>query len=419
MVSQTGYDSWGAQPLTTPQTPVGNTAAPASTNAGVAPPNPLLPNYPGQGIYSDIGQQGQEETLSPNLPIGSSVGPIDQAQQAQLFINQQTPQVNAGIQGAFNLANTQNFGNAPQLSGSPIAGLTTLGRVTNAGNTNINTATSNAITNAQLAQANQLNQIANGQGPNLAAEQARQQGQQNIANEMALIGSQRGSSNSALGLRNAQNAIAGANQQAVQAGVQGTVSQELAAQSALTGALGGAQGQVQQGAQAQAGLNQAINLANANAANNSTLQQGTMNQQTNLANQTVQQASNVANLGAQQNTQQLNTNEYNAALQAQITQANNQLSAQENYANLVTNANLTAQGINQKLAINNSDNALGLASAGIAGGATVGAGVASALAPSDFNLKTNIKSGARDIRSFLTKIGSSPIVSGFNLMSDK
>mgnify|MGYP001585780416 CR=1 FL=1 len=317
--------------------------------------------------------------------IGNVVAPINYSQQAQLFQAPNQQPIANNIQGGFNLQNQGNYAN------SPLAGLTTLGQVSNANAPGINTATSNALTGAQLQQINALNAQAQGQGPSPATVAAQQAAQQNIANQMALIGSQRGAGNTALGLRNAQEAGAQLSQQGVQAATLGKTQEELAAQQQLTGALGGAQGQVMQGAQAQAGLQSTANLQNAAAANQAMLQQGSMGQQVQLANQ-----------ASQQGTQALNANEYNAMLQAQMAQANNQLTANENYANLVTGQNTNLEAIKSGEGIANQANQMGLIGAGIAGIAAGGAATLS----SDRYLKTNIKSGTRSIKEFLSKIST-------------
>ena len=381
--------------------------------------NPLTPSY------SDNVSQGMNPGVA-GLNTGAGTNqesPLTNLQYAQLFSNRNgnvDPNNNIGsnIAGGFNLQNTQNFGNAPVNNVSPLAGLTTLGKVanapvTNAGNTNINTAVSNNLTSGQMQQINALNAQAQGQGPSLAAIQAQQTGQQNVANQMAMVGSQRGSANSALGMRAAGNATTAANQQAVQAAVQGRAAEELSAQQQLTGALGGAQGQVMGGAQAQAQLGQNINIANQNSANSiyasnaaqqnaAMSQQGSLAQQIALANQGVLQQTGLANLGQAGTTQTLNANEYNAMLQAQMTQASNQQTANENYATSTSNNALQALANHDKTQQIATANMMGLAGAGIAGGAALGAaGIAS-----DINLKTSVKSGTRSIKDFLSAISS-------------
>lgn len=338
-----------------------------------APGNPLTPGY------SDPAQSAN---------VGSSTAPINYTQQAALF---QMP----------NASNINNqISNMPTMN-SPLAGLTTLGNTTNAQAPTINTAPSNALLTGQVSNINALNAQAQGQGPSPAMVAAQQAAQQNENATAALMGSQRAAGNPALNMRTALEQKATADQAAVQAGVAGKTQEELNAQQQLTGALQGATGQTQQGAQAQAGLTSTANLANSAAANAATLQQGSMAQQTALAN-----------LQSQLQTGQININEYNAQLQAMITQANNQLTSNQNYANLVTGENTQLYGIDKGVAIANNANQMGLAGAGIAGGAAIGAAGLQAL--SDITKKTNIRSGDRSIKEFLTKIGKP--TSQFNLM---
>lgn len=346
---------------------------------------------------------------NPTAPIGRQPSPLNNAQQFSLF-QQPTATVDAVNNNISNLAKPIA---APQMNTSPLAGLTTLGNVSNAGNTNINTGTSGALTGGQIQQINNLNAQAHGQGPSLAEQQAKQVAQTNIANQAALIASQRGSSNSALGLRSAGEQGAAANQQAVQAAVQGRTAEELNAQQQLTGALGTAQGQTMQGAQAQAALDQQTNAANIAARNAAMQQQGAMTQQTNLANAAQGEQTGLANLSSKGATNTLNANQADAALQAQINQANNQQTANENYAGLVTNEDTQLYGINAGVGISNTSNALGLIGAGIAGGAAIGA----AGITSDENLKTNIKSGTKSIKDFLSKVSVSNS-SSYNLWSE-
>lgn len=324
--------------------------------------------------------------------------PINQAQQAQAYVDPMAAANYASIAG---MQGTMLQGYGP--GGSSLAGITQLGGVTNANQANIATNQSNALLGGQVSNINALNAEAQGQGPNPAAIAAQQQTQANIAANMAEIGSQRGSSNSALGLRQAQEQNATAQQQGVQSAVQGQAAQELAAQQQLTGALSGTQGQVQQGAQAQAALTQQTALANQGAANASTLQQGTMSQQTALAN-----------LSAQLQAGQINMNEYNAMVQAQMTQSANDFSAQQNYAGLVTGENTTLQGVQRGVDENVNNNNLGMVSAGVAGAAGVGAGALTAM--SDRRVKTEIRPATRDIKSFLSQIAASMPRSGFALL---
>ena len=360
-----------------------------------APPQarPTDPGAGGPGTGGPglgVGQGGNTEGL------GDKGGPITYGQLQGMYTDPNAAANNAAIQQGYGQT-LQGYGPG----GSSLAGLTQLGAVANANGAGIQTGQSNALLGGQLQNINQLNAQAQGQGPSVAQVQAQQQGQANVAAQMAMMGSQRGASNSALGQRAAAEQGAQANQQAVQAGVLGRTQEELAAQQQLTGALSGTQGQVMQGAQAQAGLNQQAGLQNAQAANTSTLQQGSMNQQAALAN-----------LQAQLQAGQINLNQYNAMLQAQLNQSNNQFAASQNLGSTLTNENTQLQGIQAGVGINSSNNALGLTGAGIAGAAGLGAGALTAA--SDRMLKSDIRSAKRSIKEFLSQLPKSP-TAGFAL----
>ena len=331
--------------------------------------------------------------------INSGTGTITNAQQAAAFIDPNAAANQAAIQGGMN-QQLQGYGPG----GSSLAGVTHLGNVANAGTAQIATGQSNNILGGQLQNINQLNAQAQGQGPSLAQQQAQQQSQANIAANMATIGSQRGSANSALGLRQAGEAAAQANQQSVQAGVMGRTAEEMNAQQQLAGALGQTQGQVQQGAQAQAQLGQQASLQNAQAANAMTSQQGQMNQATTMAN-----------LQASLQAGQINMDQYNAMLTAQLQQSNNAFTAQQNYAQLATNSDLTNQAEQMHLGQSISSQNQQMGSAIIGGGAALaGAG----LAASDARLKTGIKSASRSMKDFLSQISAGTPTSGFALMGE-
>ncbi len=463
-------------------------------------PLPLLANPNGQA--------------TPTQGVDGGLNQISNAGLQEAFTNPQAANIANAIDTGFNrvIATQPN-----QMAASPLAGLTTLGSVANAGTQNagvaqagvnqagiaqaglaqqglaqagqvgIDNGASNALLNGQVANINQLAQQAQGLGPSVAAMQAHQQGEQNVANQMGMLASQRGSGNSALGLRNAMDAKARSDQQVVQASVQGRAAEQVAAQQQLTQALGGTQQQVMQGAQAQAGLTQATNLSNtaaanqalganaglgaqqqianaqfanqqmgANAAaanqvglantgavnqnelantaayntaqlqnsagqNQAMLQQGQMTQQTQLANTQLQASQALANLQAQQQTQALNAQDYNAMVQAIMASGNNDLTASQNYANAMIQQQLVEQGMRNGLSINAANNTTGLIGAGIAGGAALGAGAISALPDllkSDIRAKTNIRSGERKMKDFLSQM-SQPAPSGYNLWSNE
>ncbi len=354
------------------------TAAPGTQNFKADPNQPL----------TDYGQSSG---------IGDRFGPMTNQQYWNTF---QDPNQGANSNAIEGMRNT--YLNGYQPGGASLAGLTTLGQTANAQAANIDTGQSQNLMGGQVQNINALNAQAQGQGPSVAAETARQQGEQNTKAQMAVLGSQRGASNSALGMRAAQDSAATQRQGAAQNAVMGRAQEAMGARQQLTGALGGATQQAQQGAQAQAQLSQQAGMQNAQAANQSTLQQGQMDVQTKLAN-----------LQAQLQAGQINANEYNSYVQAMLSQNNNDWGAQMNAANQFMQENTQLQGIYAGQSIASSNNALGLTSAGISGGAgAVGTAITAA---SDRGLKTGIHSATRSIKDFLSQLGSSA-PAGFALM---
>jgi hypothetical protein len=289
-----------------------------------------------------------------------------------------------------------------QKGGSSLAGLTTLGNTANAQAANIDTGQSQNLMGGQVQNINALNQQAQGLGPSVAAETAKQQGEANTKAQMAVLGSQRGASNSALGMRSAQDSAAQQQQGVAQNAAMGRAAEAQSARQQLTGALGGATQQAQQGAQAQAQLTQQAGMQNAQAQNQATMQQGQMDVQTKLAN-----------LQAQLQAGQLNENEYNAYVQATLAQNNNDWAARTNAANNLMNENTQLLGIKAGVGINAANNNMGLMGAGISAGAAGGAALLGAA--SDERLKTSIKSATRGIKDFLSQLGAGA-TSGFALM---
>lgn len=375
------------------------TPTPTVQSGGVMPT--MTGNDPGSGsggfqYKSDLANANNAVNSDPNL-----TAPLTNAQVAQAFVDPAAAQNYAAISQGYQLPNQLGLQNY-RPGGSALAGLTQLGAVSNANAANIDTGQSQALMQGQVANINALNAQARGQGPSVAELQAKQQAQQNIAGQMAMAGSQRGAANSALGLRQAGEAAAQANQQGVQAGVMGRTQEELAAQQQLTGALGGATGQVQQGAQAQAGLQQQAALQNAQAGNQATLQQGQMDVQTKLAN-----------LQAQLQAGQISVAQYNAMLQAQMAQSANDFGAQQNYGSMVAGQALQQEALQKNLTLNEQQLNLGLTSAGLGAGATALSGVLSA---SDTRLKTSVRPASRSIKDFLNQISANTDSHGFALM---
>jgi hypothetical protein len=163
----------------------------------------------------------------------------------------------------------------------------------------------------QMAAANMYGQLANGGGPSLAALQAQQSGQQNLAAALSLAGSQRGG-NPALTNYNTQQQLAGINQQTAMNAVQGRTAEQLNALQGLAGSSAGAAGTglqaaglQQQQALGSAGIQQQQQAQNAAAWNSYLNQLYGQNQQQFAANQNLQnlaanQALQYNQLGAQQ-----------------------------------------------------------------------------------------------------------------------
>src|ERR1019366_2970689 len=143
-------------------------------------------------VASNLGGVNNGGGYSGNFAIGSNPDePITQGQQAALFVAPGTASINQNINGGYGLQQNANYANAPQMSQSPLAGLTTLGQVANANAPGIDTQTSAQLQAGQIANINQLNNQAAGNGPSVAAMQAQAAGEQNVSNEMAMMGSQR------------------------------------------------------------------------------------------------------------------------------------------------------------------------------------------------------------------------------------
>ena len=357
---------------------------------------------------------GPGQSYDPNTPIGGALhpGPETYGQLQQQFTDQNA----AANQAAINQGYGMQLNYTP--AQSAVAGLTQLGAMQNMNAAQIQTGQSNALMAGQAQNINALNAMAQGQGPSLAQEQAKHQGEANIAAQMGIMGSQRGASNAALGLRSAADQAAQANQQAVQAGVLGRTQEELGARQQLAGALQGATGQAQQGAQAQAQLQQQAAASNQMAQNQGALQQGAMNQQTAMQNAQAQQQTNMANLQAMLQAGQINMQQYDAMLQAQLNQSNNQLTASMGLGGLLVGENSQLQGIGAGVGINAANNSMGLLGAGIAGGATLGAAglqAAGLQAASDRALKRRIHGASRSVKDFLNQLGDAP-ASSFRLM---
>lgn len=329
---------------------------------------------------------------------------------------------NNGHVGDVNLGHASQYG-ASQYNAAGISPLMMLN-----GGAQVAMGNQNANQQASQQAINNLNNIATGHGPNAATIAAQQQGQQNSAAQMAAIASAGG--NPALAQRNAAEQAASNRQQTAANAVLGSAQEQLGAQGTLQSALNNqtvsgqaiplAQAQLNQqaalanqnvqstGSMTQAQLDQqaaagnaaaknAASAGNASALNNRNLQQGSMNQQTNLANQQAL----IASTG-------LNAQQYNAMLGAQMQQSSFDTAQAENYQNAYQSAqeNLTAAA--DKVGIASMSNTTQLIGAGMGAVGALGAGAASMIpnsnATSDRRAKTGIRAGTRDLKQFFNAL---------------
>lgn len=230
----------------------------------------------------------------------------------------------AGMLGATTGKPTQ-VGNT-QLQGPQTYGGANIGPTATYGGANVNAAQYNDSYGQEQGLASRLGAQAQGLGPSVAQVTAQQQGQANLANSMAMLGSQRGSSNPALAQQQAMQAGANAQQQAAQQAVLGRTQEALGAQQQQAGLLGAMNQQASGFAQNQAGLQQQAGLASMGAMNSQNAAQAQLYQQAGMGNQAAQnqfglqqgqmdQQSALANLQAAMNQGAINSTQYNNYLQ--------------------------------------------------------------------------------------------------------
>jgi len=242
----------------------------------------------------------------------------------------QAPQYTIG-NGAYQNPNGDQSGNwndsqngllASSNNAAPTAQNTQLGPASQSAGPNLGQYNQNYGNQQNLA--NQYGQMAAGNGPSLAAVQAKQQGAQNMSAALALQGSaQGGSSNPALAQYNVGNQFGQIQNQTNQNAVAGRTSEEMGAMQAQAGLYG----QMQSGALGSAGMGLQNNQFNAGQLNQFGLQQGQMNQQTAMANLNSQQGQNQLN-AQQQDLYNQNLQQQTLA-QFQANQAQQQLSVQQ------------------------------------------------------------------------------------------
>lgn len=324
-----------------------------------------------------------------------------------------------------------------QTYGAPIAGsqAAQIAPQMMLGGAQLSTAQDQQYASAQASIANMLAAQAQGQGPSLAEITANQQSDAAIAQQMGMLGSQRGASNPAMAQRQAMMGAAQAQQTAAAQAMTGRAAEQLSAQQQLSGLLQGVRGQGQAMTQAQAQLdqqaglaNQALSgqvsqaqaqmaqqagqynagqynqfaaqagLANQAAQNQFALQQGSLNQQTSLANQQ-----------AKLSQAQLNDQMYGQMIGATQGQNQQDMAAAQAYQQSVQQAQLAMQGINAGLSINDTNNAMGMAGAALSAAGT-GVGI---VAGSDRRIKKGIRPGEADVRAMLDDIDALEI---FNMI---
>lgn len=162
-----------------------------------------------------------QNAVNPNTGFAGTIGNF-------LGINNQFQASGANVQGGTNTAQlnaaysgAQSGLNAQQAFAGQAAGQGGFGNQSN-------------VFSQQQALANQLQNQANGQGPNPAQAALNQSTGQNIQNQAALMAGQRGaSSNAGLAARQAAQQGAATQQQAVGQGATMQAQQQIAAQSAL------------------------------------------------------------------------------------------------------------------------------------------------------------------------------------------
>jgi hypothetical protein len=244
-----------------------------------------------QSFMNPVGDQSQNWNTGMSNMLGATTGTAPQGQAATL-------------------GKAQTYGGAqmgPTISsqGSTVGPTAT----TNAASVQaaqMNAGQYNQTFGQEQGLAGQLALQAQGMGPSVAQVTAQQQAGQNLQNQMAMLGSQRGSSNPAQAQMAAASAGAAAQQQAAQQAVLGRTQEELGAQQSYGSLLSGMNQQAQNFAGTQANLSQQANLANAG-----------FGQQTNLANQSAINAQNLAQAQLSQQNSQYNAGQGNAMDQAQ------------------------------------------------------------------------------------------------------
>lgn len=234
----------------------------------------------------------------------------------------------------------------------------------------------------------QLAAQAAGKGPSLAQSQLAQATDRNLAQSMALAGSQRGSS-AGSGMRQIAQGQAQMNQQAAQQSADLRMNEQMAARQQLGGVM--AQGREQDIglATSQAGFTQQAKLANQDAANQFKLQQAGFNQQAAGNNQQAALA-----------MQGMNDDQAKALMSGQLAMDAQGMEGAMALEKLKVQQSLGVAGVNQAAYADASKNRQGFI-----GGMGEGAASAAAMM-SDERVKTNIADGEDETDEFLKNFSS-------------
>lgn len=234
-----------------------------------------------------------------------------------------------------------------QRQAAPQANQTPMGPTaqTHAATGNASTApTSNAYLGALNGTNGYLQNQMTGTGPSVAETQLQQGEQNQVANQLAVLGSQRGGSSNALAARGAADQSAASLNALNQNAATARIAEQNNAANTLSSNELNASGQTNAANQFNATQNQNMSLANlgavntanaanANAANAQNLQQGSMNQQTDMQN-----------LAAKLSQEGMNNQQIDALLQGQMA---------ANQSNMNYNLGQNNQIIGSQEALNN------------------------------------------------------------------
>lgn len=253
----------------------------------------------------------------------------------------------AHVANASTVGNTQ-LGSASQVSGAGI-GNANVGNASQmqaaaAGQTGINRQDTQ-FRDQQTQLANALQVQAAGGGPSLAGQQLRDATDRTLAQQVAAAASSRGGVNPALAARGLASNAATAQQQAGTQAAQMKMQEQLNAQGQLGNVTQSARAQDIGVNTSQAGLNQDVNLANANLSQAANQNNSQLGQQMTLANMNAlnQRQSDQANMYQQANLSNQAANNQFALQQGSMNQQGNMFNASAVNSNNQLQANLYQQ----------------------------------------------------------------------------